>query len=174
MADNSSALAQGTKIMKNIITADIMQRLNRASAEAMNDIHERFFPNIPGMTGNAKTSNAAATYNKGKMETILIRGKNMGGVRMPLQHRITKGEKFHAGQKRYDGPMQGGDYKGSVSTTREYIQIDHDNFLESQQSGTDFKMILISGTEYFPLYDWTTLQHDNYTWFLNNVDSFFK
>lgn len=159
--------------MKNIISADIMKRLEVAMTETVKDLEDRFFQHIPGMTGNAKTSAAAATYNKGVMTDMSVSGQNTDKP-YPIQKRLTRGDVFGAGRIRYDGDDQRGDFKADVETTNDYIQKDNQDFLEEQAVGKDFKLSVISGTEYFKVRSWTPYQTDNYAWFKNNVSKYFQ
>lgn len=161
MADNSAILKAGSKIAKNVITADVMRRLNNVMVNSMGDLDTKF-NSIPGMTGNAKTSGAAAVYNsEGQIEDYIISGEN-NGRNYPIQKRLTGGQVFEAGQTRYDGDTQKKDFKANVATSNNFIQKDNWESLESRQGDKDMKIVMVAGTEYFSTYGWDSYVTDNY------------
>lgn len=168
MADNSSVLAQGTKIMKNIITADIMQRIGELMEDCTSQMESKLHAEVPGMTGNTRTSSAGATFNnKGELADVYISGN---GSDAPLSAKLREGQIFHKGRQRYDGRTQESNFKATVDTTGNTSQRDNYDFLASKKGGKDFKMVIVGGTEYLGEQQVT----DNYAYCETNADKYFQ
>lgn len=169
MADNSSALAQGTKVMKNIITADIMNRIGSFMLENTRQLQTTMKKELPGMTGNAVTSAAGATYNKGSIQAVVNTGM-LDSTSPPLQPKLKKGQKFKAGRTRYDGSQQASTFTATEQTTGQTSQADNFDLIKSLASGNDFKAVIIGGTEYLG----ATQVSDNFSFAENNIDKYFQ
>lgn len=170
MANNSAVLKAGTKIAKNVIALDVMGRLGKLMDDCTQQMSKKLSVEVPGMTGNARTSGAGATYdNEGTLAEINISGSNDGRT-APLSAKLRKGEVFKAGRQRYDGDTQRSDFIAKVETTGNTTQKDNLDFLESQEGGKDFKMVIVGGTEYLG----QEQVADNFGYMQNNVDRFFK
>lgn len=168
MSDNSAILTAGTKIAKNAISADIMARLGLLMNDCTSQMADRLSAEVPGMTGNARTSGAGATYSSlGQLSEINISGD---GMAPPLSAKLRKGQIFHAGRQRYDGEIQEADFKAEVDTSGNTAQKDNLAFLESQKGDKDFKMVIVGGTEYLG----QTQATDNFAYCQNNADRYFK
>ena len=156
--------------MKNIITADIMQRIGNLMNDCTTQMTSQLFKEVPGMTGNTRTSGAGATYtNQGEMLDINISGSNDGSA-PPLSAKLRQGNVFKAGRQRYDGDTQESDFKASVDTSGNTAQKDNLQFLESQKGGKDFKMVIVGGTEYLGQQQIT----DSFSYCQNMADKYFK
>ncbi|MCM1295397.1 MAG: hypothetical protein NC311_07620 [Muribaculaceae bacterium] len=163
MADNLSALRQGFAKAKAAIKADLMPRLNRLTADMVSDMEQKMRI-LPGMTGNTRTSPAGATYADGMFDTLYVGGQ-------PIQPKLRKGEKFFAGQTRYDGDIQEHTFTAHTDTKGNVVQQDNYDFLESQQNApNEFKATIVGGTEYLGHEQVT----DNFAKCQMEVDKYFK
>lgn len=163
MTDNSAALRQGFAQAKAIITADLMPRLEKLTSDMVSDMVAKM--NIlPGMTGNTKTSPAGATYANGMFEQLFVDGK-------PIRRKLKQGDKFFAGQQRYDGDIQEYTFTAPTETSGNVQQQDNYDFLESQQTGAnEFKATIMGGTEYLGHEQVT----DNFAKCQMEIDKYFR
>lgn len=142
---NASVLREGAKKARKLIREHIRQCMNNALEDIVSDQHNRM-AKLPGMTGNTRTSPAGATYVDGVFDNVQLAGHTCGAP--PIRTKLRKGGVFPAGAIRYDGDVQERKFTAGVDTTGETSQQDNYNFLESQQSGSGFKMTVVGATEY--------------------------
>lgn len=169
MTINSAALKNGTRIAKNVISADIMQRIGALMEDCLGNMQTNLEMKVSGMTGNTLTSPAGATYEKGKIEKLHITSQD-DNTRPPLAARLKQGAKWAQGRQRYDGGVQSKTFTADVETSGNTIQRDNAEFLKSQQSSEGFKMIIAGGTEYAGM----SQVADNFTFCQNIIDQYFK
>lgn len=125
---------------------------------------------LPGMTGNTRTSPAGATYANGVFEEMLLIGKT-SSTGAPIRVKLRQGDKFFAGQVRYDGEIQEHTFTAPIETSGNVQQQDNYDFLESQQSGAkEFKATIMGGTEYLGHEEVT----DNFAKCQMEIDKYFK
>lgn len=167
--DNSAALREGLKKAKQIIRGDIVSRLVSLMDATIPDLRKRLRVEVTGMTGNTWTSPAGIVCVDGVMEEIRIDSVT-NEIYPPVERKLTTGEIFEAGRKRYDGAIQDGDYLAVVKTTKHTSQVDHYALLESQQSGKGFKMTISGGTEYAGMVSLT----DNYAFVQQEARKYFQ
>ena len=169
MANNSATLRNGSKMAKNAIRTNILSRLNVALVDTIGDMQNKMM-SLPGMTGNTKTSPAGATYdNDGAMIDITVVGST-DGTRAPIRSKLKSGQTFKKESIRYDGSEQSKTFTAGVDTSGNTSQSDNVSFLNSQQGGKDYRLVIVGASEYLGQQEVT----DNYAWFENNVDRFFK
>lgn len=166
---NSAILKAGTKIAKNVISADITSRLGLLMEDCIGTMRQQLEQHVSGMTGNTRTSPAGAVYSDGSIVQIHIVGET-DSVHKPLAPKLSIGNKWQKGRERYDDSSQKKTFEANFDTTRHYVQQDNLEYLNSQQGDKDFKMIVGGGTEYAG----TEQVLDNFTYCQNNVDKFFK
>ena len=170
MADNSSILRVGTAKAKAFIAADLTGRLGNLTHDMVNDMKSRMDAELPGMTGNVRTSPAGATYANGALHDIVLVG-GTDSTRKPLQPKLTKGAKFAAGRQRYDGDTQEYTFTASLSSSGNFQQSENYDFLESQQSGSnEFKATIVGATEYLG----DVQVADNFAKCQMEIDKYFK
>lgn len=169
MTDNSAALRQGFAKAKGIIKDDLMPRLGSLMSDMVSAM-ESDMRQLPGMTGNTRTSPAGATYANGVFEELLLIGKT-SRTGAPIRVKLRQGGRFPAGMERYDGDIQEHTFTATEETSGNIQQQDNYNFLESRQTGAnEFKATIMGGTEYLGHEEVT----DNFAKCQMEIDKYFK
>lgn len=167
--DNSATLTKGTQMMKNIISADILNRLSGLMTDVVSTMHNQMQVQVPGMTGNTQTSPSGAIYDNGAVADLMAVGAT-DGTRPPLQGKLRQGQLFRAGRVRYDGDIQEYTFKAKTDTSGKTTQEDNINFLQSRNPGKGYDMTIAGGTEYLG----ATQVTDNFAYCQNVVSSYFQ
>lgn len=144
--DNSAALAKGTAKVRKLIEghiADILCNVARQLVDNATDLRITLGSN---MTGNTVNSYAAGVYVRGNLMSIVT---SSGEIPRPLRKKLQKGQRFHAGNQRWDGETQENTFTAEVQTNASVEAERCLAFLKSHKpSPKGWTIVMCNGVEY--------------------------
>lgn len=143
---NDLTLQFGAKQAQEAINRHI---LNKIMVPLAKDLLQRAIESriqVNNMTGNTINSYAVGIYVKGQLVWIET---SAGSIPRPLRHKLNAGQKYYAGQIRWDGEEQEHTFTAKVSTNGT-TEAERSIALlkEYQASSNSWTLVVCNGVEY--------------------------
>lgn len=167
---NDSVLRKGARKAAEIIDRHIVNNiLVPASRELIREAIEGRVTLGHNMTGNTVNSYAVGVFSKGALVCIETPEGQIPG---PLRRKLNAGERFRAGDQRWDGDLQQKTFKGKVSTNGTTESERNIAFINSYKAiSKGWELVVCNGVEY-ALYQEAEMGIDVLTKHYNNTRMF--
>lgn len=145
--DNTAALRRGHQIAKDLIARHILNViLVPAAKELVQDILQSRITDGHNMTGNTVNSYAAGVYVRGQLVHIET---SSASIPHPLRRKLGKGQRFYAGNQRWDGEIQEGTFTAKAGSNGTMEAERSIAFLKSYHAPhTGWALVVCNGVEY--------------------------
>lgn len=144
--NNAAELQRGTAKARAIIDDYIYLLFTSAAKNLLEDATNGRINLGHNMTGNTVNAYAVGVYHKDKLVFMTTSSQ---GIPKPLRRKLGKGQRYYAGQQRWDGDIQGNTFTAQVDTNGSMEAQRSIAFLQSYKPQTkDWTIVVCNGVEY--------------------------